>query len=167
VKYQVTVAGRTFDIEVLHSRLVRVNGRSLYVDLDQVGGLPIYSLTLDDAEYVVFVDEGQQDYQVEVGGRVYDVGVESQFPRLEPRRSASPGDSGTCLTVSAPLAGCVISVPVRAGEWVEAGQLVAVVESMKMQMKVTSPQPGVVEMVHGLPGQDVAQGDKLVTLRTG
>ena len=167
MKYQVTVAGRTFDLEVLHSHLVRVGDRALYVDLDQIGGLPIYSLTLDDTEYVVFVDEGQQDYQVEVWGRVYDVGVTSQFPRLEPRRSASVGDGETCLTISAPLAGCVISLPVKAGEWVEAGQLVAVVESMKMQMKVTSPQPGVVEAVHGLPGQDVAQGEKLVTLRTG
>jgi biotin carboxyl carrier protein len=167
MKYQVTVAGWTFDIEVLHSRLVRVGDRTLYVDLDQVGGLPIYSLTLDDMEYVVFVDEGQDDYQVEVGGRIYDVGVKSQFPRLEPRRSACLGGVESCLTVSAPLAGCVISLPVRAGERVEAGQLVAVVESMKMQMKVTSPQPGVVEAVHGLPGQDVAQGEKLVTLRTG
>jgi biotin carboxyl carrier protein len=40
-----------------------------------------------------------------------------------------------------------------------------VVESMKMQMKLTAPQAAVVEVVHDLPGQDVGQGDRLVTLR--
>ena len=63
---------------------------------------------------------------------------------------------------------CVIKKlfhPLRVGDRIESGQVVAVVESMKMQMRLTSPQRGVVETVHELPGQDVCQGDKLVTLR--
>jgi biotin carboxyl carrier protein len=166
MKYQVSVAGQTFEVEVLHSRLVQVDGQSLYVDLDQVGGLPLYSLSLGDEEYLVFVDEGQNEYEVEVLGRVYRVGVESQFPLLPPRRSKCPGDGDTCLVVSAPLAGHLVSLPVTAGQWIEAGQVTAVVESMKMQMKLTSPQAGVVEAVHVLPGQDVGQGDKLITIRS-
>ncbi len=59
MKYEVTVAGRIFEIEVRHNRLVEADGRPLYVDLEQVGGLPVYSLTLDDMGYVVFVEEGQ------------------------------------------------------------------------------------------------------------
>jgi 3-methylcrotonyl-CoA carboxylase alpha subunit len=165
MKYRVSVAGQTFEIEVLHSRLVQVNGRRLYVNLDQVGGLPLYSLSLDDEEYLVFVEDGQQEYQVEVRGRVYPVDVESQLPRLLPCRSTCSEDGQACLVVSAPLAGHLVSLPVGVGERLEAGQVVAVVESMKMQMKLTCPQAGVVEAVHALAGQDVGQGDRLVTIQ--
>jgi biotin carboxyl carrier protein len=147
--------------------LVRVNGRSLYVNLDQVGGLPIYALTLEDSEYLVFVEEGQEEYQVEIKGRVYPVCVERQRPQLARRQSGCLNGSQECLVISAPLAGCLISLPVTPGQHVETGQAVAVVESMKMKMNLTSPQPGQVMAVHALPGQDVGQGDKLVTLSCG
>ena len=44
MRYRATVAGRSFDLEVDHDRLVWVDGRPLYVDMEQVGGLPVYSL---------------------------------------------------------------------------------------------------------------------------
>jgi len=53
VNYRVTVAGHSFDIEVEHDRLVRVNGQPLYLELEQVSGLPLYSLGLDDEGYLV------------------------------------------------------------------------------------------------------------------
>ncbi|MFC2023451.1 biotin/lipoyl-containing protein [Chloroflexota bacterium] len=165
MKYQVSVAGQTFEMEVLHHRLVQVNGQPLYVDLDQVGGLPLYSLSLDDEEYLVFVDEGQSDYEVEVEGRVYKVGVESQFPRLPARRSEGPGEGETCHVVTAPLAGHLISLPVAVGQGVEAGQVAAVIESMKMEMKLRFSRAGVVEVTHVESGQDVQRGDRLVTFR--
>jgi biotin carboxyl carrier protein len=167
MKYTVTVAGRSVDIEVDHDQLVRVNGHPLYVDLEQVGGLPLYSLALDDAGYVVFVEEGQGEYRVEVQGEVIPVAVQSQRPRLVPGKVECSDGNEACLIVRAPLAGHLISLPVSAQNRVEAGQIVAVVESMKMKMELKAPQAGVVEGVHATPEQDVDQGEQLVTIRTG
>ena len=58
MRYRVDIAGRSFEIDVEHERLVWVDGEALYLDLEQVGGLPVYSLTLDDTGYVLFVEEG-------------------------------------------------------------------------------------------------------------
>lgn len=171
MKYRVTVAGRSFEIEVEHDRLVRVNGRPLYVDLEQVGGLPVYSLALDDGGYVIFVEEGRQEppatthYRVEVKGQVYPVEVRSQRRPLTPRPADRPVGPDACLAIRAPLAGVLTSLPVPAGERVEAGQVVAVVESMKMQMELKAPHPAVVDQLHGPPGRDVSQGEELVILR--
>jgi propionyl-CoA carboxylase alpha chain len=167
VKYTVTVAGRSFEIEIDHDRLVRVNGHSLYVDLEQVGGLPVYSLALDDEGYVVFVEEGQQDYRVEVQGQVYPVKVQSQHPRLAPRRIECSGDGQECLSVRAPLAGYLVSLPVAVGDRVRTGQVLAVVESMKMKMELKAPRSGAVDGVSGPAERDVVQGEALVTLRIG
>ncbi len=173
MKYRVTVAGRSFEIEVEHDRLVRVDGRPLYVDLEQVGGLPVYSLVLDDGGYVVFVEEGQPEsppatpYQVEVRGQVYPVEVQPQPGRLSPRRSESPDLADQEVVIRAPLAGVLASLPLPAGEQVEAGQVVAVVESMKMQMELKAPCSGVVTRVHGPPGRDISQGEELAIIRPG
>jgi biotin carboxyl carrier protein len=164
VKYTVTVAGRSFDIEIDHDHLVRVNGHPLYVDLEQVGGLPVYSLALDDEGYVVFVEAGQNEYRVEVQGQVYPVEVLSQRPRLASRQVECAGDGKECLAVSAPLAGYLVSLPVAVGQRVQAGDVLAVVESMKMKMEIKAPQSGVVDGVNGPAQRNVSQNETLVTL---
>jgi biotin carboxyl carrier protein len=166
VKYDVTVAGRTFEIEIEHDQLVRVNGRPLYVDLEQVGGLPVYSLTLDDRGFVVFVEDGQEEYQVEVQGQVYPVAVQTRRPRLAPAEADLAGDDAEYLAIQAPLAGSLLSLPVEAGQRLQAGQVVAVVESMKMKMELKAPLSGVVDAVNGPEQRDVCQGETLVTLRS-
>ena len=164
MRYRVTVEGRSFDIEVDHDRLVRVNGRSLNVELEQVGGLPLYSLALNDRGYVVFVEEGLDGYRVEVQGEIYPVDVQRQRPQLADRRVECAGD-GECLVIRAPLAGNLVSLLAASGQRVEARQAVAIVESMKMQMELKAPEASVVEAVHGPPGRRVSQGEELVVLR--
>jgi biotin carboxyl carrier protein len=164
MKYQVAVAGRTFEIEVDTDRLVRVNGHPYYVDLEQVGDLPVYSLGLGDSCFVVFVERGQESYEVEVQGQRYPVRVRVDRTQLGTRPTTRQ-DDGESLAICAPLAGRLVALPVMAGDWVEARQVVAVVESMKMQMEITTCQAAEVESVHGPPDRDVSQGEVLVRLR--
>jgi biotin carboxyl carrier protein len=164
VKYQVSVGGQSFVIEIDRDWLVWVNGHPLYIDLEQVGGLPVYSLAMGDEGYVVFVEDAQGEYRVEVGGQIYPVEVQSQRPRLTPRRDKCSPDKGECVAVSAPLAGNLVSLPVAASDRVKAGQVVAIVESMKMRMELKTPQAGVVEALYGPAGRSVEKGEELVIL---
>jgi biotin carboxyl carrier protein len=165
MKYTVKAAGRSFNLEVDHDRLVWIDGRPHYVDMEQVGGLPIYSLALDDTGYVIFVEKGRDEYLVEVQGQLFPVSVQLQRPQLGPKRTDCANGDEACLVVSAPLAGRLAALPVSIGDAVEADQVVAVVESMKMQMEMKAPQAGVVEAVHGPLERDVDQGEVLVALR--
>jgi biotin carboxyl carrier protein len=166
VKYRVAVANRSFEIEIEHGGLVRVNGCPLYVDLEQVGGLPVYALVLDDEGYVVFVEEGQEEYRVEIQGQVYPVTVHNQRPQLAPPAAHCAGDEDNCLAVAAPLPGHLISLLVGEGDRVQPGQVVAVVESMKMKMELKAPRAGLVDMVNGPAPRDVSSGEELVILAT-
>jgi biotin carboxyl carrier protein len=164
MKYTATVAGRSFELEVDHDRLVWVNGSPLYVDMEQVGGLPVYSLAFDDKGYVLFVEKGQEDYLVEVQGQLYPVDIQLQRPQLDLQRTDCPSGEGTCQIVCAPLAGRLVSLSVSAGDPVEAGHVVAVLESMKMQIEMRAPISGVVQAVNGPENRDVDQGEVLVTV---
>ncbi len=165
MKYRVVAAGQSFDIEVDPNHLVRVNGQPAYVELEQVGGLPVYTLALDDAAHVLFVEEGLDEYRVEVRGRTYPVMVQLERKVVRPVQAECADGAEGCREVAAPLAGKLVALEVEVGEWVEEQQVVAVIESMKMKMELRAPWRGIVEEVRGPPGKAVSQGDALVVLR--
>ena len=66
--------------------------------------------------------------------------------------------------VQAPLTGKVVKVEVRAGDTVEADQLLVVLEAMKMEYRLTSPRVGLVTAVGCAEGDLVDQGMTLVEL---
>ena len=167
MKYKVTVGGRSYAVEIDHDRLVWIDGRPLYVELEQVGGLPVYNLTLDDAGYVLFIEEGQEKYRVEVRGQIYPVEIQQQRPDLKLHRVVYPCGEEQCLSIRTPLAGHLASLSVAVGDRVQAGQVVAILESMKMRIELKAPDAGTVEAVHGPAERDVRQGEELVIIQTG
>jgi biotin carboxyl carrier protein len=62
------------------------------------------------------------------------------------------------------LPGGVIAVAVAPGDAVTAGQLLVVVEAMKMEHRITAPSDGTVAEVRAAVGDQVAAGDLLVVL---
>ncbi len=88
-------------------------------------------------------------------GWAYELGDDE----LEPTALAPPGGS-----LSAPMPATVIRVDVAAGDEVNGGQVVVVLEAMKIQMQVTAPTAGTVRAVHVRAGDVVAGGDPLVEL---
>ncbi len=63
--------------------------------------------------------------------------------------------------VTAPMPGKVIRILVQAGDRVEAGQGLLVVEAMKMQNEIRSPKSGIMERLHVKEGQPVNAGEVL------
>ncbi|MEC7648267.1 MAG: acetyl-CoA carboxylase biotin carboxylase subunit [Pseudomonadota bacterium] len=75
---------------------------------------------------------------------------------------ASSGSHGGRLT--SPLPGRVVSVVVAAGDMVSAGQILMVIEAMKMEHSITAPAASTVETVHFSEGDQVDEGAELVAL---
>ncbi|MFN2290666.1 MAG: acetyl-CoA carboxylase biotin carboxyl carrier protein subunit [Anaerolineae bacterium] len=113
--------------------------------------------------YLLFVDEDQDAYEVEIQGRSYSVSVEEDQPRLAFNHVRIASHRLLPTPIQAPLAGHLLHLLVAEGEKVEAGQIVAMVESMKMQMPVRTPLTGEVISVNGPADRDVNRED-LVTV---
>ena len=64
----------------------------------------------------------------------------------------------------APMPGAIISLPVKQGDTVEAGDVVLVMEAMKMEHSMTAPVKATVADVYCSPGDQVEEGDRLITL---
>ena len=73
-------------------------------------------------------------------------------------------DSGSGGTVKSPMHGKLIALFVKAGEAVDKGQRLAIVEAMKMEHVLVAPRAGVVASVTGEAGAQVAEGARIVAL---
>lgn len=94
-----------------------------------------------------------------------------QTPQAAPRTPAAAAPAPTAPAaatgrgaVTAPLPGMIVAVKVEAGQSVSAGQVLLVLEAMKMENDVVAPHPGVVREVLVAPGATVAGGQPLVVL---
>jgi biotin carboxyl carrier protein len=81
-------------------------------------------------------------------------------PALPPRPHLA--QNGFRLELTAPMPGTILSINVKAGDKVEYGQLLMVLEAMKMKNSLKSPQEAVVKEILVQPGQTVGFGDVLV-----
>jgi acetyl-CoA/propionyl-CoA carboxylase biotin carboxyl carrier protein len=84
-------------------------------------------------------------------------------PRPRVARSAASGSGGSG-TITAPMQGTIVKVLVNAGETVEVGQTLLVLEAMKMENNIAAETAGTVREVRVEPGQSVGTGDVLVVI---
>ncbi|WP_205472621.1 biotin carboxylase N-terminal domain-containing protein [Nocardioides sp. SYSU D00038] len=115
---------------------------------------------------VVLEREGvRTTYDVAVVGPAVDVDWPGGHRRLDVApRFVDPADAVASGSLLAPMPGTVVSVAVEAGQQVEAGQPVLVLEAMKMQHTVSAPARGTVAVVNVQPGAQVASGEVLAVV---
>ena len=155
----VTVNGRSGTIEIEGSRLRYVREDGVVVDKEfSLEGTSVLSVLLGGRSYRVSKGAGQE---VWVNGRL--LSMEVFDPRdLRPGQSASASHGRQEIAASMP--GKVIRVLVAAGDTVEEGQGLVVVEAMKMQNEMKSPKAGRVAEVRARPDATVGAGEILVVV---
>jgi len=145
---------------------VEIDERGVELNSEQLDAVTevergVYSVLLNGASYEVRVIETPQGLRAEAEGRRFKVAVLD--PRDGSRDSRASIGSGR-QSVAAPMPGKVVRVLVRAGDSVEAGQGLIVVEAMKMQNEMKATRPGRVIEVRASAGATVGAGDTLLVL---
>ena len=148
-----------------------------------------YSLVINGNPYEVKIEdinESSTMARVTVNGTKYDVeidGGKASTPK-KPQVAAAPEATGLSVTpktpiatkpaaapvaaaglkVACPLPGTVLSINVKEGDTVAAGQTVAVLEAMKMENNIDAERGGVVKQVLVQAGATVMEGDVLLVI---
>ena len=84
-------------------------------------------------------------------------------PAAAPAAAAAPVPAGA-QTVDCPMPGKILSVAVTAGQAVKKGEVLCILEAMKMQNEIVAPHDATVAEVRVAANQTVATGDALVVL---
>lgn len=123
--------------------IINVNGTSYEVEVEEVGGVPSAAPVAAAAP--------------------------TPAPSAAAAAAAAPAPAPAappagCETVTAPMPGTIVSVKVSVGQSVNAGDVLCVLEAMKMENEIVAPKAGKVVAVSASSGASVNTGDALVSL---
>jgi biotin carboxyl carrier protein len=155
MKYVTTVAHKEFTIEVIDEKHISIDGKIMEVDFGSVSGQPVYSMLIDGKSYESYVYQGEEDWQVLLQGRQYPVKVEDERERRLKTAAGGKAETTGEFHLKAPMPGLVVAVNVTEGQQVEKGQVLAILESMKMQNELKAPRAGTVQRIKVKPGESV------------
>ncbi len=96
-------------------------------------------------------------------GDVWWVHIDGHIFCIE-KTEAGSADADSDGGMTAPMPGRILEVKVDNGQSVEAGELLLVMEAMKMEHRIVAPSDGVIAKVHFAIGDQVQQGDVLVEM---
>ena len=114
-------------------------------------------------------------YHIKLNGKVYEVEVEEvkagasiaptaetiEKPKAEVKKSTTPSNSEA---ITAPMPGTITNILVKENESVKKGQVLAILEAMKMENEIVAPHDGVVSNISVDKGQNVNPGDTLLQM---
>jgi biotin carboxyl carrier protein len=120
-----------------------------------------------------------KNYRITVNGKAYDVAVEEVGAGAAPVAAApvaapaapvaaapapaAPVAAGS-VTVNAPMPGKILSIKANVGAAVKKGEVILILEAMKMENEVVAPEDGTVASINVAAGDSVEAGDTLATL---
>ncbi len=122
---------------------VKVNGKSYEVEIEEIG-----------AGYVPA--QPQQAAAVRAEAAAPAAAVQAEAPKA----AVAGGE-----TINAPLPGNILDVKVAAGESVKSGQILMILEAMKMENEILAPHDGVIASVAVQKGATVGSGDVLASFK--
>lgn len=139
-----------------------------------------FKMKIHGNEYGVEIKKvGEGVASVEVNGTIYEVQFESErkvskTPTLtrtpvytteteHPKKTASPTESKG-KQVKSPLPGVILEIKVREGDPVKAGDVLMIMEAMKMENNIVAPSDGRIAVLKVGKGDNVLEGDLLVEI---
>ena len=164
MKYITTIDEKEFLIEIIDDRHLSIDGKIVEVDFESVESQPVFSLIVDGKSYEAYVYQGEEDIEILVKGRLYHSSVVDE----RERRLRAASDDGVAISgpyhLKAPMPGLVVGVSVEEGQEIKKGDVLLILESMKMQNELKSPRDGIVGRIEVMAGDSVEQRQKMLSV---
>lgn len=122
----------------------------------------IYTVTINNKSYEVEVEKEQASIVKITEAKAQSIPKDFQSP-APPPTAAVPAPNGNPVT--APMPGTIIKIKVRNGDRVKKGDVVLILEAMKMENDITAPADGVVVQITAAKGSSVSTGDILAVIQ--
>ena len=164
MKYLATVNDTTFEVVINEDSYVTVDGQRHEIDFRVVGNGPLYSLLIGGNSYEGHIESTDDGWQILHKGDLYMVEIEDE----RSQRLMSLGKAGVLTKgdyyLKAPMPGLVVSVPVKKGQMISQGDILIILESMKMQNELKSPLDGTVLRLQVNPADTIQQDEVMLVL---
>lgn len=121
-----------------------------------------YTATVNGKNVAVQLNAAGDAYTATVNGKSFTVKVAEGT--VAPAAAAAPAASGDAVPLPSPLPGTVVKIAVAEGDEVAEGDVILVIEAMKMETEIKAPKAGIVREISVTQSQVVAAGDTLAMI---
>ena len=121
-----------------------------------------YTATVNGKNVAVQLNASGDAYTATVNGKSFTVKVAEGT--VAPAAAAAPAASGNAVPLPSPLPGTVVKIAVAEGDEVAEGDVILVIEAMKMETEIKAPKAGIVREISVTQSQVVAAGDTLAMI---
>ena len=164
MKYLTTIGEHEFEIEIADENRVLIDGQPCHIDFIAIADQPVYSILLEGKSYEAYVYPSDDAWQVLLHGRSYQALVEDERERLLRAASGEGLGESQEFHLKAPMPGLVVAVPVSEGQQVQKGDVLVILESMKMQNELQAPHAGTVTRLRVKEGDNVEQNETFLSV---
>lgn len=164
MKYVTTIEEREFIVDIIDDHHVSVDGEVYQVDFMPVGDQPVYSLVVNGESVDAHVYPNEDTWQVLFRGSLFTVSVEDEREKRLRAALAGKVAEHEDFHLKAPMPGMVVSVPVSEGQMIQKGNVLVILESMKMQNELRSPRDGKVVRLRVKIGDRVEQRETMLSV---
>ena len=157
--YLVCIGEKEYRVRIQHGK-PSIDGEALDVSLTMLSGSGMHLLRRNrQALELYFSQQDSSTYQVLVAGHRLQAKIRPAGQTARPQKKTSRADE-----IAAPMPGMVVEVCAAERDPVKKGDVIVVVESMKMQMQLRAAVDGCVSRVEVKAGEQVEKGQILVRL---
>lgn len=124
-----------------------------------------FHILKDNVSYkaeIVKADFLTKNYTVKVNGNIYEVNLANSLDLLIKQMGFEVGSAKQVNAIKAPMPGLVLEISVTAGQEVQEGDNLLILEAMKMENSFTSPRAGIIKSIAVNKGQAVDKGQLLI-----
>jgi biotin carboxyl carrier protein len=163
-KYFAEIEGVEYQIEILSDKRVVINGEPYEFDFQGLRQHLSYSLLLEGKSFEINIYQENGVWEVLLRGNQYSVQVEDDWEHRLRLASGQVLKQEGKIILQAPMPGLVIEIPVKEGQEVDEGDVLVILESMKMQNELTAPHAGRITRVQVKVNDNVERKQGLLVL---
>lgn len=109
-------------------------------------------------------DFNNRSYIVSVNANKYNIKISNELDLLIKEMGFSVGSSKKTNEIKAPMPGMILNVNIKKGEKVKEGEILVILEAMKMENAIESPNDGIIKSIHIKNGETVEKGELMIEL---
>lgn len=162
--FSVIIQDKTYSVEKTDKN-IRVNDKTLDWDIKWITDRKIHLIHNNqsmDAE-LISLDKESKTIQIKLNNIISEIRLKDRFDLLLEELGMNTINSGAIKDIKAPMPGLILDLKVKPGDMVQKGDVVLILEAMKMENTIKSPGDGIVKEVKVSLKQSVEKNHVLIT----
>ncbi|SFA87035.1 acetyl-CoA carboxylase biotin carboxyl carrier protein subunit [Algoriphagus aquimarinus] len=161
--FTVTIQNKSYSVEKAEDT-IQVNGKTINWDLQWVSDRKIHLIYENkslEAE-LISIDKESKSVQIRFGDKVSTLQLKDRFDILLEQMGMNNTASNALKEIKAPMPGLILDLKVQPGDEVAKGDVVLILEAMKMENIIKAPGDGIVKAVKVSLNQSVEKNQVLI-----